>query len=108
MFGERGILSERYERYESNEGETTLADTDATIIDFSGKPDAIILAARTNGALFTLTDRLNRETSEIVVAAGQQLTVRLAKQRVIGRNLVAGNNAAVNVVGMWAAPAEAV
>jgi hypothetical protein len=105
---ERGVLAERYERMESNEGETTLADTDSTVLDFSGKPDAIILTCRAFGALFTLSDRLGRETSEVVVLPNQQLTIRAARQRVVGRNLVAGSNAIVNVVGLWAAAPERV
>lgn len=102
---ERGRLVDgsyglRSDRYESN-NETTLADTDATIITFSGRPDAIILQARSFPALVTLTDRMNRETSTILVQVGAALDAGISRERVIARNAIPGSNAILNVVGKW-------
>jgi hypothetical protein len=102
----RGVV-ERFHRYESTDGEVTLGDTDAEVFVFSGEPDLIVLTARTNGALFTLSDRVTHEEHAITVLAGQSLEVRLPRQRVLGRNLVGAANASVSVCGFYVEPAEA-
>jgi hypothetical protein len=98
-------VAEKYERYESN-GETTLADTIADVHTFSGRPDAIVLTARLFGALVTLTDRLNQETSEILVPVNTTVRTYLSREKVQARNAIAGSNAVLNAVGMWAVPME--
>jgi hypothetical protein len=95
------ILAERFHRYESTDGEITLTDADSEVITFSGKPDLIVLAARTNGALVTLGDVDHAEESAITVLAGQHLELRLARRRVLGRNLVAGQGASLSVAGFY-------
>ncbi len=96
---------EKFERYESN-GETTLGDTLAEVIVFSGKPDVITLSARAFPALFELGDRLGSETHLILVNAGTTVETRISRERVRARNAVAASNAIVNVVGKWAAAEE--
>lgn len=94
---------EKYERYETN-GETTLGDTLADVIMFSGQPDAITASARAFSALIVLTDRTDRETDLILVPAGTTVDLRISRDRVRARNAVAASNAVLNVVGKWAAP----
>lgn len=92
----------RYERIDGPSGETTLGDSDATVHTFSGTPDLILLNARTNSAFVTLTDRLNRETHAVTVLVGNPVYVYVGRERVVARNLVAGNNALLSVTGFWA------
>lgn len=96
----------RYERQEGVADHVTCGNSDAVIKTFSGSPDAILLSAETNSAMFTLTDRLNRDTNVFMVGAGHQLVVSLARERVLARNHTAGQNAIVTVVGLWAARRE--
>ena len=98
--------AELFGRVESTEAEVTLSDSDSTVFTFSGSPQLIALSARTFGALFTLTDRGQRETHEVVVLPNQRIEVRLSRERVLGRNLVGGSNAAVFVEGFYAAEDE--
>jgi len=93
---------EKFDRYESN-GETTLADTIADVITFSGRPDSITLQARAFPALVTLTDRLNQETHTILVQVGAPVDTRISRERVRAQNAIAGSNAVLNAVGKWAA-----
>lgn len=96
--------STRYERYESTPGEITLADTEAEIIQFSGTPDSIIVHCRGARALFRFTDYEGREESEYPLDTGATVDTRIARPRVFGRNMLAGNVALVHVTGAWAAP----
>lgn len=102
------LVSERYERSESTTSEFASADTDAAVLTFSGMVDLVRLSARTNGALFTLTDRLDRETHVVTVLPNQTEEVHYRCERVKVRNLVAGSNAAVMVTGLYGSPAETV
>ncbi|MGH7393554.1 MAG: hypothetical protein ACREM3_29485 [Candidatus Rokuibacteriota bacterium] len=104
--GAAPTTTEKYERYESTPAEVTLGDTDTVVITFAGQPDSIVLEARTQGALFTLTDELGRETHAIAVQAGATQETHISRRRVLGRNLVAGMNAAAFVVGKWAERGE--
>lgn len=98
--------TERFGRYESPTTEFTCADTDATVIDFSGTPDAIYVEARLFSALVKLSDRLGRETSYFAIPVGQGIWLPIARDRVIAKNLVAGSNAAIWVTGAYASPDE--
>lgn len=101
--GDPPAAPELYERIESPGVETTLGDTDAEVFTFSGRPDSIVLSARTNGALVTLVDELNRNTHPISILAGTTIETHVRARRVIARNLVGGSNAALSVHGKWAA-----
>jgi len=96
------VTHETFHRYETN-GETTLGDTDAEVWTFSGRPDSITISARAFPALVTLTDRLSRTESTILVQVGAPLDTRISRERVIARNAIAGSNAVLNVVGKWVA-----
>jgi hypothetical protein len=98
----------RFPRYESMAADVASIDTDAELITFSGRADSVRLSARTNGARFTLTDRLNRETHFVVVLAGLTDTVDIPCERVLVRSHVAGAAASCFVTGMFAAPADLV
>lgn len=100
-------VAELYERTEGPSAETTLADTDATVFTFSGRPESIVLSARTNGALVRLTDELDRESHSLTVLPNQTVETHIRARRVIARNLVAGSNAALSVIGKWAARRDA-
>lgn len=108
VVGPAPVLAEKYERYEATSGEVTLADTDATVLDFSGTPDCIEISARSFGAIVTLTDRLNREGHVIVVHPNSTRITYISRMRVVARNLTGGSNALLSVVGKWAAPGEPV
>jgi hypothetical protein len=96
----------RYERAQSLTAQSTLADTIATLITFSGTPDAIVLAAENKDALFTLTDRLDRDPVIIAVPTGSVITVQLARERVKAQNAAAGQTSTATVTGLWAARNE--
>jgi hypothetical protein len=96
----------KYGRLDGPLTDTTLADTDATVFTFSGRPDKIILTARSFPALVTLTDRLNRETSTLMVPVNGVVSVELARERIVARNAIAGSNAVLGVVGMWGEAGE--
>jgi hypothetical protein len=96
----------RYERQQGLTDHVTLSNSDATIITFAGTPDAIVLTAVDNSAMFTLTDRLDRDVDNVMVPAGETVTVYLAREKVLARNQSAGQNAKVTVLGLWAARNE--
>ena len=101
-------VAEKFGRYESTDGHVTLADTDAEIITFSGRPDMIRLVAHLNNANVLLTDRLNRETDHVHIHEGEVMTIRIGRDRVIARNADVGVNAQLSVEGFWAEPDEAI
>jgi hypothetical protein len=104
--GELPKIAERFDRYQSTGAEVTLADLDGEVLRCSGRPDMVRLTSRTNGALFTLTDRVGAELDPVVVLAGFPVEVRTGRSIVQGRNLVAGNNAVVFVEAFWASPGD--
>lgn len=99
-----GASSERFKRYEGTTSEVTLGDTLSDVFVFSGHPDKIRLHARTNSAAFVLDDLDGRESDPIHVAPVDGVEVFVPRRRVRGRNLVAGSNAVVSVVGFYAEP----
>ncbi len=100
-------ISEKYERLEATNGEVSLADTDSTIIQFSGYPDTIFLQARAFGALVTLTDFLGRAEDPIVIHAGENFETHISRPIVKARNLTAASVCLFSVIGKWAERAEA-
>lgn len=102
----RGALSELFHRYESSRAEVTTGATDAVVLTCSGRPHMLRLHARTNGALFTLTDRLSRELDQVVVQAGQPVELRIDRDVVLARDLVGGTHASVFAEAYYAQPAE--
>lgn len=98
-------LAETYERIQSF-GPSTQGDADAALGTFSGAPDSIVVSAQTNGALFRLTDRLDRELDVIHVPAGASVETHVRAERVYARNAVAGANALAAAHGKWAERAE--
>jgi hypothetical protein len=99
-------VGDKYERYEGTPAEVTLADTEAVIITFSGKPDAISLSARSFGAVVRFTDRLGRDPDNIVILPNTTVHTHMSAERVLARNLTAGSNALLSVTGKWASPGE--
>jgi hypothetical protein len=91
----------RYGRIDGPTTPTTLGDADATVWTFSGRPDKIILSARAFPALVTLTDRLNRETTVVLVPTDASIPVELARERIVARNAIPGSNSILGVVGLW-------
>ncbi len=104
--GRGPAIAERFDRYESTGGEITIGDTNSEVLRCSGRADLFILTAKTNGALFTLTDRVGTELDELTVLPGVPERVRIGRSIVLARNLVAGNNAAVSVLAAFATPAD--
>lgn len=102
----RGVIAEQFHRYEASPAEVVTAATDTTILTCSGRPNMLRLSARTNGALFTLTDRLAREASFVAVVAGDSLAIRIDRDVILARDLVGGSHASVFVEAYYAAPAE--
>jgi hypothetical protein len=100
------VTAERYQRAESS-SLTTLGDTNATVITFSGRPDAVQLSAQAFGAIFVLDDLVNRTLTELHIPAGASETIRVNPKIVRARNAVAGSNAIVMAVGLWAERGEA-
>lgn len=97
----------KYERIDGPASPVTVGDTDAEVFRFSGRPDTIMLAARAFSALVTLTDRLGREATTLLVPAGQSIETYIARDVVIARNAVAGSAAILSIVGKWAELDEA-
>jgi hypothetical protein len=97
---------ERYGRYEATAGFVAVANDDATVITFSGRPDSIVLHALVGAVLVTLTDRLDRQTHVIPVGIGETLETHIAAERVIARENVADAGATLSVVGKWALPPD--
>jgi hypothetical protein len=106
MGGAPAMTVEKYERYESTVGFVAVADDDAEVITFSGRPDSIVLHALVANCLVTLTDRLNRQTHVIPVGIGETIETHVAAERVLARENVAGGGATLSVVGKWAEPAD--
>lgn len=98
-------LAEVYERIQGF-GPTTQGDASAVLGTFSGRPDSIVLTSYTHGALFVLTDRLDRELDVIHVPAGSIHETHVRADRVYARNAIAGSNALASAHGKWASPAE--
>jgi hypothetical protein len=96
----------KYERAESSPL-TTITDTNARLIEFSGYPDSIDLSAQAFGAIFVLMDHERRTITEYHVPAGQAHVTYFRAFRVEVRNAVAGSNAIVMAVGKWAEEYEA-
>ena len=92
----------KYERIDGPAAPVTLGDTDAEVFRFSGRPDSIFLAARAFPAIVTLTDRLGREVTTLLVPVDAAVETYVARDRVLGRNAIAGSNAVLSVVGKWA------
>jgi hypothetical protein len=106
---ERGpapMAGDKYERYEGTPAEVTLADTEAVIITFSGKPDAISLSSRSFGAVVRFTDRLGRDADNIVILPNTTVHTHQSAEQVRARNLTAGSNALLSVIGKWASLGE--
>lgn len=93
-------IAKRYEAIESS-AEITCADTDTAVHIFSGRPDAIDLAAHTFSAVFTFQDEMGRELGEMLVPAGAVYLSHISCNRVLARNAVAGSVAVVQVLGKW-------
>lgn len=96
-------LTEHYVSYETSNAETTLGDTDTEIIRFSGRPDSIVLTARTNGALVTIRQRGREGGTAITVPAGETIETDVRGEIILARNLVALSNAVLSVQGKWLA-----
>lgn len=97
----------KYGRYESTDAEVAVTDTDADILRCSGTPDSVRLTARTNGALFTLTNLDQSEDHTVAVLPNTSATVHVGRRLVRVRNLVAGSAAAAFVEAYYAQPGEA-
>lgn len=91
----------RYERAQGS-GQVTAADTISTLILFSGRPDSIVLTAHENGAIFTLSDKLGRDSVEILLGADASHETFIGYEKVQVRNHAAGSNAHVSATGKWA------
>lgn len=101
--GPAPVVGELYERAEGIAAEATLADTEALVFTFSGRPDSIVVTARSFGARVRLTDELGRESAPFTVLAGESIETHLRARKVYAANLVAGSNALLSVHGKWAA-----
>lgn len=93
---------EKYERGEGPNGELTLADTEALVFTFSGKPDTIFVQARTNGAVIRMTDDLGRGSGFLTVHAGENFETHFSARKVFARNLTGGSVALLSIFGKWA------
>lgn len=97
---------QKYERAESS-ALTTLGNTNAELIAFSGHPDTVVLTAQAFGAIFVLQDYMQRTITELHVPAGGTQESFVRARRVMARNAVADSNAVVFAVGKWADEYEA-
>jgi hypothetical protein len=91
----------RYEQIQSSP-ETAATDTDAVVITFAGRPDAIDFSARLFPAVFTLQDDMGEEIGEVLVPINAVYSPQISANRVLVRNAIAGSNSSVLVVGKWA------
>jgi hypothetical protein len=91
-------------RYDVIESATplTCANTDAQVIRFSGKPDAIDLAAHTFPVIFTFLNEMDVELGEVTVGPGVPYSSHISALVVQARNAIAGSNGIASVVGKWA------
>lgn len=103
--GVRPGTGEKYERQQSS-GQVSATDTSALLIQFSGRPDTVVLSCHENGAIFTLSDRLSTDAEEILVPADVTHETHFAAERILVRNHAPGSTAHVCAVGKWAEPAE--
>lgn len=100
------VASDRFQRAEAS-SLTTLGDTNAAVVTFSGRPDAVRLSAQAFGAIFVLNDLEGRQLTEVHIPAGGSEMVPLNPRNITARNAVAGSNAIVMAVGLWAERGEA-
>jgi hypothetical protein len=94
-------IAPRYEQIQSS-AETAATDTDALVIQFAGRPDAIDFSARLFPAVFTLQDDMGEELGEVMVGINMVYSPQISANRVLVRNAIAGSNSSVLVVGKWA------
>lgn len=94
-------MPERFERYESPPDELTIGDALAEVFRFSGRPDSIVLAVRTNDCFVRLVNRGEAEQQEFLILESQPYETHYGAEIVMARNRLAGSNAQLNVVGKW-------
>jgi len=95
-----------YERAEAS-AVFTCSNTDQRLITFSGTVDAVTLTATAFGAIFTLLDGIGRTICEYTVDEFSSHDAHIRCRAILVRNLTAGSNAIVQVVGKWAERGEA-
>jgi hypothetical protein len=93
----------KYERIDGPAAPVTLTAADTLVFRFSGRPDSIFLSARVAPALVTLTDRLGRESSTIMVPVDTTVETFVARDTVLARDGLGGATSVLSVVGKWAA-----
>lgn len=95
-------LTDRFARIETSDGFVTLGDADAEVYAFSGAPDRIELLVELNDAIITPRTRGRQELETITMRAGQSYELDARYCVIVGRNLTAGLNARVQVIGRYA------
>ena len=93
-------IAPRYERIETSV-EGTSTDADLLLIQFSGRPDAVDLVARTNAVLFTLQDEMGVQLGTLVVPSAVSYVPTVSCNRVLIRSATAGAAGLAQAVGKW-------
>jgi len=104
--GPAPLVGAKYERTDGPTAPVTLGDADATVFTAAGRPDAWMVSARAFPAIVTFTDRLNRETSTYLIPTDSSDTYFVSRERIVARNAIAGSNAVLGVLALWAAQDE--
>jgi hypothetical protein len=96
------LVAPRYEQIETSV-ELTSTNVDVLLIQFSGRPDAVDLMARTNAVMFTLQDEMGVELGELLVPAGVSYAPQVSANRVLIRSATTDVHGLAQAVGKWTA-----
>jgi len=96
------VLTDTFREQQTTSGFVTVADADADVLVFAGRPVRVEIVVELFDVIVSLRDRTLRVSDEITLRAGQRYEWQLAGDRVVARNAVAGSAGRVQVIGQWA------
>lgn len=96
------VLTDQFTQRETTGGFRAVADADALVIAFSGRPDRVEVIVEAADVIVSLRDRGRDDADEITLRVGQAYLFRSRGDRVFARNAVALSIGTVQVIGEWA------
>lgn len=96
------LLTDTWKDLQGTQGYSTITDTLTEIIRFSGWPDRIEIWCLDNPASIEFADEQGRPLQQIQMEAGTHYEPNIRAHALHARNVNAGFNARLQVVGKWA------
>ena len=97
----RGMVTQRYLRYEATPGYISLATAAAEVIEFSGCPDSIEIFVLDFAAIISFVNLRGEVNEGIQIEAANFYEPGIVYKTVVARNAVAGSVARIQIVGKW-------